>query len=89
MRTVEKLEALTARAERMGYGIRYEPLGGLGGGVCQFGGKQWLFLDLNLTVTERLDLITESLQKDPSLPINELSDELYSHFGFSNRKSAA
>ena len=89
MRTVEKLEALTALAERMGYGIRYEPLAGLGGGVCKFGGKQWLFLDLNLTVMERLDLITESLQKDPSLPINELSDELYSHFGFSNRKSAA
>lgn len=89
MRTVEKLEELTALAERMGYQIRYEPLAGAGGGVCEFGGKQWLFVDLNLNVAERLDLITESLRDDPSLPISELSEELRAHFGFLNRRSAA
>lgn len=88
MRTVEKLEELTALAERMGYQIRYEPLAGTGG-VCEYGGKRWLFVDLNLTVTERLDLITDALMADPSLPVTNLSDELYSHFGFSSRKNAA
>lgn len=88
MRTVEKLEELTALAERMGYQIRYEPLAGTGG-VCEFGGKQWLFVDLNLNVAERLELITESLRDDPSLPTGELSEELRAHFGFLNRRSAA
>jgi len=87
VRTVEKLEQLTALAEQMGYQIRYESLAGAGG-VCEFGGKRLLFIDLNLNVAERLELITKSLAADPSLPVDNLSEEIYSLFGFRRRRAA-
>ena len=89
MRTLEKFEQAIGLAEKMGYRIRYEALAGSHGGVCEFAGSRWLFIDLGLSVDERLDLVTEALLADPSLPISELSQELRNHFGIPNRKVAA
>ena len=89
MRTLEKFEQAIRLAEKMGYRIRYEALAGSHGGVCEFAGNRWLFIDLGLSVDERLELVCESLLADPSLPVSELSEELRSHFGIPARKIAA
>ena len=81
MRTVELLDQLIALAERMGYQLRYEPLAGSGGGVCEFAGSKWLFVDLGLSVLERLDLLTEALAADPSLPVTDLNIDLKRQLG--------
>lgn len=89
MRTLEKLEQAISLAERMGYRVRYEPLAGCHGGVCEFGGNRWLFVDLGLSVDERLELVSETLLADPSLPESELSTELRRHLGIPERNVAA
>lgn len=81
MRTLEKLEQAIELAEQMGYRIRYEALAGSHGGVCEFSGHRWLFMDLSLSVDERFDLVSEALLADPSLPVDQLSPELRSHLG--------
>ena len=67
MHTVEMLDRSLALAERMGYTIRQEWLGGTGGGACEYGGRKFLFIDLALTVVEQLDQVTTALRDDPAL----------------------
>lgn len=67
MRTVEMLEQLLAVAERLGYQIRQEWLGGVGGGACEFKGRKWIFLDLALNAVEQLEQLTEALRRDPGI----------------------
>lgn len=67
MNAVEEFERLIATAQESGYRVRYDYFGGTGGGVCQFGGTQWLFVDLALSVTERLDQLKTQLAADPYL----------------------
>lgn len=89
MRTLEKFEQAITLAERMGYKIRYEALAGSHGGVCEFAGNRWIFIDLGLSVDERLELVSEALLADASLPTGELSQELRTHLGIPGRKVAA
>src|SRR5262245_13211882 len=49
MRTVELLEQAISTSQELGYRIRYEWLGGSGGGACEFAGRKWLFVDLALS----------------------------------------
>jgi len=67
MHSVERLEQLKRLAEEAGYTIRYEWLGGVGGGACEFAGRKWLFIDLALSVLEQLQQVEEALQADPTL----------------------
>lgn len=69
MHTVELLEQSLAAAQRLGYSIRQEWLGGVGGGACEFGGKKWIFVDLSLNAVEQLAQVTEALQDDPGLAL--------------------
>ena len=72
MHTVELLEKMKDLAERAGYTVRQEWLGGSGGGACEFAGRKWIFVDLALSVVEQLDQVTAALQDDPqvsSIPI--------------------
>ncbi|MEM7456125.1 MAG: hypothetical protein AAF456_17400 [Planctomycetota bacterium] len=64
MNTVEQFDELIARAMQAGYRIRYDYFGGTGGGVCQFGGARWLFVDLALNVVDRLDQLQSALRED-------------------------
>ena len=64
MNTVEQFDELVARAMKAGYRVRYDYFGGTGGGVCQFGGARWLFVDLALSVVDRLDQLKTALQED-------------------------
>ena len=50
MHTVEALEQALDLAQRLGYEVRQEWLGGNGGGGCELNGQKVLFLDLALGV---------------------------------------
>jgi hypothetical protein len=67
VRTVEQLNSLLAVAESLGYGIRFEWLGGRTGGACEIAGKRWLFVDLALNPVEQLDQVTEALRQDAAI----------------------
>jgi hypothetical protein len=47
----------------MGFEVRYEHLDGAGGGLCEYGGKRWLFVDLSLSVEESWELLHEALRQ--------------------------
>ena len=68
MHTIELLEKTMALAERLGYTVRQEWLGGAGGGACEFGGRKFVFVDLSLTVVEQLEQVASAIRHDPSLP---------------------
>ncbi len=64
MHRVEMLERLLADAAAGGYVVRQEWLGGRGGGICEMGGKKYLFVDLALSVVEQLGQISEALRSE-------------------------
>lgn len=72
MRTVELLERTLEQAQKLGYQIRHEWLGGSGGGACEFGGRKWLFVDLALTVDEQLEQICTALRHDSAVHVVEM-----------------
>ena len=65
MHTVELLEEAVALAERAGYKLRHEWLGG-GGGACEVKGQKWIFLDLASDPLDQLDHVLEALRHDPN-----------------------
>jgi hypothetical protein len=81
MHTVELLKELLETAERLGYRVRQEWLGGVGGGVCEFGGKRWIFVDLALNAVEQVEQVRDALESDPALHTLELSAPIRRLFG--------
>ena len=73
MHTVELLEEAMETARKLGYQLRQEWLDGTGGGACQFGGKQWIFIDLALSTADQIDQIASALSADPRTPSLKLS----------------
>jgi len=66
MHTVELLEIAIAEADKLGYEVRQEWLGGTGGGRCEFAGRRVIFIDLALNSAEQLDQVIEALLDDPA-----------------------
>jgi hypothetical protein len=67
MHTVEMRERMIRLAEELGYVVRQEWLGGAGGGLCEFGGRRHIFLDLALSAVEQLDQLAAALVVDPAI----------------------
>ena len=67
MSTIEQIDHLVNIAEQLGYRIRYDYFGGTGGGVCEYSGKKFLFLDLALTAVEQLEQLQIALANEPLL----------------------
>jgi len=65
MHTIERLERLKEVAERAGYTVRQEWLGGVAGGACHFAGRKWIFIDLSLSVVEQFEQVAAALDDDP------------------------
>ena len=61
MSIIEEIDRWTAAAEAAGIEIRYENFGGTGGGLCEYQGKRWLFIDLALSAGEQLERIRSEL----------------------------
>ena len=76
MHTVELLDEAVRVAQRLGYGIRHEWLGGSTGGGCEIAGKKWMFVDLALSPLEQLDQIAQSLKFDPQVHAIDMSAQL-------------
>lgn len=76
MHTVELLEECLQVAKQLGYQVRHEWLGGVGGGACEFAGRRWIFLDLGLNATEQLEQAAQALRSDPQLEQVSLSASL-------------
>jgi hypothetical protein len=64
MHTVEILSEALRLAQRMGYRMREESLGGVGGGGCEVHGEKWIFLDLDLGPSEQLDQVLDTLRQE-------------------------
>ena len=86
MHAAELLDEAVAVAEKLGYGIRQEWLGGQGGGSCEISGRKWIFIDLALSVTEQLDQLAEALKSDPGMYTLAISQPLMRTLGL--RRSA-
>ena len=76
MHTVDLLEQALATAERLGYRIRQEWLGGSGGGGCEMKGQKWLFLDLAVGPADQLHVVAEVLRKEAANPAVEIDSKL-------------
>lgn len=76
MHTVELLNQVLALAKQLGYTVRMEDLGGEGGGICEFGGKRWLFVDLTASTVDQLRRTCDSLRDDPKLDGMSLSPQI-------------
>jgi hypothetical protein len=64
MHTIEKLEKAISEAVQRGYEVRMEPLGGGAGGLCEFGKRKWIFVDITASVVEQLNQVLSALRSD-------------------------
>ncbi len=76
MHTLELLKQSLDLAGRLGYTIRQEWLAGSGGGWCELKGRKLLFLDLDLSPPDQLDLVLEALRREPDAPNLPMPHEL-------------
>ena len=67
MHSVELMEHAIATAKRLGWQIRYENLGEVGGGACEIGGKKWIFVDLALSPLDQLEQVLGALHTDAGI----------------------
>ena len=65
MHTVELLEEAVSAAQRLGYEVRQEWLGGNGGGACEIRGRKSIFLDLALGPADQLEHVVDALRREP------------------------
>ncbi len=83
MHTVEAMDDAIAAARRLGFHIRFEYLGGSGGGDCEIRGKKWIFVDLAVNPAEQLAQVLEAIQREADahvlpLPITSKLEQLLS-----------
>jgi hypothetical protein len=76
MHTVELLDEALRAAELLGYRVRQEWLSGAGGGACEVKGRRHLFIDLSLSVPERLHLALDALEREQAASRLKLSEAL-------------
>ena len=76
MHTVEIAEQALDLAARLGYTIRQEWLAGSGGGGCELKGQKLFFLDLDLSPDEQLDLVLDTLRREPETAKYPMPHEL-------------
>ena len=76
MHTVALLDEALALAERIGYKVRHESLGGSGGGGCELKGRKWFFFDLDLGPTDQLERVLETLRRDPGVEPLPMSHQM-------------
>ncbi|MBS0211515.1 MAG: hypothetical protein JSS27_21440 [Planctomycetes bacterium] len=63
MHTVELLKQACATAQELGYQLRYDKLDGLGG-ACTVRGQKLLFIDLEQSPADQLELVLAAIAQD-------------------------
>jgi hypothetical protein len=75
MHTVHLLDEALRAAERLGYQVRHEWLGGAGGGSCEIKGRRLLFVDLALSPADQLERVIDTLRGEEARSSNpEIQD---------------
>ena len=67
MYSIDLMDELVAVAERLGWRIRQEYLGEVGGGPCEIGGRKWIFLDIALSPPEQFEQLLDALRSDAAI----------------------
>jgi hypothetical protein len=67
MYSIELMDEAIALAERLGWRMRQEYLGEVGGGPCEIGGRKWIFLDIALSPPEQFEQLLDALRRDSAL----------------------
>ena len=67
MAAEEQLEQLIELADCLGVQVRYEALGGVGGGLCRLKGQQVLFIDTQADVRTQAATTLQALAGLPEL----------------------
>lgn len=74
MNVVKQIDQWLRLAEANGYQVRHEYFGGTGGGVCEYAGKKYLFMDAGLNAVEQHDRLRTVLVEEgllaSSLPVH-------------------
>ena len=76
MHTVELYERAKQFARALGYHVREENLGGIGGGACEVAGRKCLFVDIAMTAVEQLEQVLSALNGDPLIHTTAVPAEL-------------
>jgi len=74
MHTLDRLERAIAAAEKLGYRVRQEWLGGDGGGDCEIRGQKWLFLDLAQNPADQLEVVADVLRREAAATATSSGD---------------
>jgi len=85
MHAANLLEEALAVARQLGYEIRYECLGGSGGGACHYADKKWMFVDLAAETDDQIERVLQGLARDPATAGCQLPAGLA---GLMNRRAA-
>jgi len=88
MHTVELYERAKELAETLGYDVREENLGGVGGGACEVAGRKCLFVDVTISAVEQLEQVLNALGRDPRIHVTTIPEELRDAL-FPTRRAAA
>ena len=86
MHAVVLLEQAIAYAQRTGYQVRQEWLGGVSGGRCEFAGQRWIFVDLSLDPLEQLEQVIQGIEPIHGNPSESIPAALQTHL---DRRRAA
>lgn len=76
MHTIELLEEAIGAAQQLGATVRREWLDGGSGGICEFNGQYWLFVDESQSATEQLDQVVQALASVRALAYLQVSPQL-------------
>ena len=86
---ITQLDSLIQQARQSGFEVRYEYLGGNGGGICEYAGKRWLYIDLALTAEESWEVLREALSNVANYSPSSVQQEVNKRFhSGSDRKVA-
>lgn len=87
MHTVELYERAKRLATSLGYDVREENLGGIGGGACEVAGRKCLFVDIGMNAVEQLEQVLFAVGSDPMLQAQKIPAELLA--AWPQRRAAA
>lgn len=59
----DRLRASVAAARRLGFFVRFEPLGGVGTSWCEIAGRVHLFVDLHQSTSEQAEAVEDILRQ--------------------------
>lgn len=59
----DRLQNSVSTARRLGYLVRFEPLGGAGTSWCEISGRIHLFIDLHQSTSEQSEAVDEILRQ--------------------------